>query len=499
LTVTEQPAAISEYRMLIGGHWVSGTDGGQLTTTNPFTGRAWAVVPEAGAADVDAAVSAARAALDGPWGRLTATERGRLLRRLGALIDERADHLARIESTDNGKLLREMSGQLHSLSGWYDYFGGLADKLEGTTPPPTKQGVFIYTRQEPVGVVGAILPWNSPLLLLTFKAAPALAAGCTLVVKPAEQTPISTLEFAKLFEEAGFPNGVFNVITGARAAGALLTSHPGVDKVAFTGSVESGVTVMQSAAQHIARVTLELGGKSANVVFDDADVKSAINGIVAGIFAATGQTCIAGSRLLVSRSLYEPVIAGVVERASRIRLGNPLDTATEMGPCSSREQLERVAGFVDRAVAAGATVAHGGRRPDLAASTGGFFYEPTVLTGVTNDMEIAQEEVFGPVLAAIPFDTEDEAVRIANDTRFGLGAGVWTRDVKRAHRVAHAIKAGSVWVNCYRLLTYNVPFGGFKMSGIGRENGIDAIRDYCETKAVWINLSDDERDPFVMG
>lgn len=499
--MSAQPTSedIPGYRMLIGGRWQEAEDGRRMTTSSPFTGREWASAPEAGAADVDAAVRSARQALEGPWGKLTASERGRLMRRLGTLIDERADHLARIESTDNGKLLREMSGQMHSLSGWYEYFGGLADKLEGSTPPPTKDGVFSYTMYEPVGVVGAILPWNSPILLMSFKVAPALAAGCTLVVKPSEQTSISTLEFAKLFEEAGFPPGVFNVVTGAREAGAALAGHPDVDKIAFTGSTEGGIKVMESAARHVARVTLELGGKSANIVFEDADLDSAVNGVLAGIFAASGQTCIAGSRLLIARSVAERFLDRLAQRTRSIKLGDPLDAGTEMGPCATRDQLEKVAGLVDRAVAAGASVLCGGKRPSGSEHKNGFFYEPTILTNVTNDMEIAREEVFGPVLAVIPFDGEDEAIRIANDSRFGLGAGVWTTNVKRAHRVAHAIRAGSVWVNCYRLLSYNVPFGGFKMSGIGRENGIDAIRDYAEPKAIWINTKDEERDPFTMG
>lgn len=499
MTAGQAATPLAEYQMLIGGQWVDATHDGTLRTVNPYTGQVWAMAPEGSATDVDRAVAAARAAFDGPWASFTASQRGALVRRLGELIAERADHLAQVESTDNGKLLREMRGQLRGLRDWYDYYGGLADKVEGTTPPPTKPDVFTYTREEPIGVVGAILPWNSPLLLMTFKVAPALAAGCTVVVKPAEQTPVSTLEFARLFAEAGFPDGVFNVVTGGHEAGAALAGHPGVDKVAFTGSTQSGVKVMQSAAEHLGRVSLELGGKSPNIVFEDADLEAAVSGVLSGIFAATGQTCIAGSRLLVARSIHDELVGRVVERARQIKLGDPLDASTEMGPCATREQLDKIAGYVDRAVAAGAKVLCGGRQPERDGATGGLFYEPTVLTNVTNDMEIARDELFGPVLVVIPFDSDEEAVALANDTEFGLGAGVWTTDVKRAHRMAHAIKAGNVWVNCYRMLTYNIPFGGFKTSGIGRENGIASIRDYTETKSVWIDLSTHTRDPFVMG
>lgn len=488
-----------DYQMLIGGEWTSAVSGETLASRNPYSGEVWAQVPVADEGDVDAAVAAARTALNGPWGSMTASERGRLLRNLADLLSDHGEELARIETRDNGKLLREMSGQMASLPGWYDYFSGLADKIEGTTPPPTKPDMFTYTRQEPVGVVGAILPWNSPLLLMTFKVAPALAAGCTMVVKPSEQTSVSTLEFARLIDKAGFPPGVVNVITGDRVAGARLTSHPDVDKIAFTGSTAGGVQVMKSAAEHATSVTLELGGKSPNIVFEDADLEAVTSGLISGIFAATGQTCVAGSRLLVQRSVYSEVVDALVERTRSIVLGNPLDAATEMGPCATTDQLDKVSTLVDRARADGAEVVCGGRRPNTEELADGYFYEPTILTGVDNAMKIAQEEVFGPVLSVIPFDTEEEAIAIANDTRFGLGAGVWTSDIKRGHRMAHAVRAGSVWVNCYRMLTYNMPFGGFKMSGLGRENGIDAIREYTETKGVWINLSTESRDPFVMG
>src|SRR6266571_8100949 len=462
MQVVETPVAgeVRHYQMLIGGEWVNAQSGRTFESINPYSGKVWAVVPEAAEADVDAAVRAARAAFDeGPWGRMTGTERARLVRRLAALLDENAERLATVESTDNGKLIREMGGQLKSLSEWYYYFAGAADKLEGETIPSDKPNFFVYTRREPVGVVGAITPWNSPLLLLTFKLAPALAAGCTFVVKPSEHTPASTLEFARLFAEAGFPPGVFNVVTGyGPGTGEPLVRHPGVDKVAFTGSTATGIRVMKNAADHLARVSLELGGKSPNIVFADAD-EGVINGVVAGIFAAGGQTCIAGSRLFVEAQMHDEIVSRLTERARAIKLGNPLKMETEMGPAAFKGQQEKIKSYID----------------------------------------IAQEEVFGPVLSVIPFQTEEEVIRQANETRYGLAAGIWTRDIRRAHRVAHALRAGTIWINSYRTLSFNTPFGGYKMSGIGSENGLESVREYTHTKAVWVELSGQTRDPFKLG
>jgi len=490
-----------KYGMLIGGEWVEPLSGKTFESSNPFTGKAWATISEAEAEDVNRAVKAARHAFDeGPWGRMTGTERARLLRRLAELIGENADNLALVESTDNGKLLREMGGQLKGLPEWYYYFAGAADKIHGDTIPSDKPNFFVYTRKEPVGVVGAITPWNSPLLLLSFKLPAALAAGCTFVVKPAEHTSASTLEFGKLFEEAGFPPGVFNVVTGYGAgAGAALTAHPGVDKVAFTGSTETGKLVMKSAADHLAKVSLELGGKSPNIVFEDADVEAASNGVISGIFAATGQTCIAGSRLLVHKKSHDEIVERLSDRASTIKLGDPLADDTEMGPSAFREQMDKVLNYIDTAQGEGAELVSGGNRPDTEGLKDGFFVEPTILTGVDNDMRIAREEVFGPVLSVIPVESEEEIIRLANDTEFGLAAGIWTKDIQRAHRVAHAIRAGTIWINAYRTLSFNTPFGGYKSSGLGRENGLDSINEFCETKSVWVELSGSTRDPFTMG
>ena len=496
---TTQAEALRSCRMYVGGAWRDAQDGETFETVNPFSGRAWATAPLAKATDVRAAVQAANDALAGPWGRMSASERGRLLRRLADLVADRADELAVLETTDNGKVIRETRAQMAGLPATYEYFAGAADKIEGRTYAPTQPNFFTYSRRQPIGVVAAILPWNSPLYLLASKLGPALAAGCTFVAKPAEQTPVSTLEFAKLVAEAGFPDGVFNVVTGAGQTGAALARDPGVHKITFTGSTATGTSVMQGAAEHIAEVTLELGGKSPNIVFADADLEAAANGVIAGIFAATGQTCIAGSRLLVHESVRDELVERVAARAATIRLGDPLEMATEMGPIAFAEQLGKVRGYVELGVQEGARLVTGGREPEEPELRDGYFFQPTVLTGVDNSMRIAREEIFGPVLGAIAFRDEDEAIRIANDTTYGLAAGIWTRDVQRAHRVAHAVNAGTVWVNTYRVLAYNVPYGGFNQSGIGRENGLEGLDAYLQTKSVWIELSGQSRDPFKLG
>lgn len=493
-------AVPASHRMLIGGEWVGSSSGETFESTNPYTGSAWAVVPDATDADAQAAVVAARHAFDeGPWSRMTGRERSRLLHRFADLAEDRATELARIETTDNGKLLREMAGQVGALPEWYRYFAGAADKLHGEYIPTSKPNFFAYTRREPVGVCVGIMPWNSPLLLLTWKLAPALAAGCTFIAKPAEQTPVSTLTFAELFEEAGFPPGVFNVVTGGAEIGRALVNDPGVDKIAFTGSNEVGRSVMRTAAGNMTRVSLELGGKSPNIVFADADMDAAVNGVIAGIFAATGQTCVAGSRLLVEQGVHDEFVQRVVERARSICLGDPLSEDTEMGPVAFLEQLEKIESYVALGTEEGAQLISGGRRPDHPLLAEGYFIEPTVFTSVRNDMRLAQEEIFGPVLAVMSFKSEEEAVRISNESEFGLGAGVWTRDLQRAHRVAHRLRAGTVWINAYRTVSFDVPFGGFRQSGFGRENGLDSLDGYTEVKAVWVETSGQTRDPFTLG
>jgi acyl-CoA reductase-like NAD-dependent aldehyde dehydrogenase len=477
-----------------------GADRRPGTTTfeslDPYTGEPWATVAEATEADVDDAVRAARTAFETTWGPMPGRERGRLLRRLGELITENADELALAETRDNGKLLREMRGQVRSLPGWYEYYAGLADKIDGRVVDTGRPDYFGYVSREPVGVVGAIMPWNSPLLLLTFKLAPALAAGCTMVAKPSEQAPVSILLLAELFERAGFPPGVFNTVSGAsREVGRWLVEHPDVDRVSFTGSETTGIAVARGAAGHFAPVTLELGGKSANIVFPDADLDAASNGLIAGIFAAAGQTCIAGSRALVHEDVYEEVLGRVAERAARIKLGDPQDPDTEMGPICFAGQLDKIRGFVAEAEDSGADIMTGGGDGGL----GGLFFEPTIVANVTNDARVCQEEVFGPVLSVLKFRTEDEAVALANDSRFGLAAGVWTRDVQRTFRMTKRLRAGTIWVNAYRTLNYSMPFGGIKASGFGRENGIEGLHEYLTDKAVWIETTGATRDPFVLG
>ncbi|GAA1830741.1 aldehyde dehydrogenase [Pseudonocardia ailaonensis] len=485
------------FRMLIGGEAVDAASGATFESENPYTGRPWATIPDGGTEDVDAAVAAARAALDGEWGATTGFARAALLRRLGDLIGENAERLARLEVEDSGKLYREMIGQLTGLGGWYHYYAGLAATTEGRQIPTPNPNYLVYTRREPVGVVAAITPWNSPLLLMTWKVAPALAAGCTLVVKPSEHAPASTLGFAELIAQAGFPPGVVNVVTGlSREVGAHLAGHPGVDKVAFTGSTATGRAVAHAAAENLNKVTLELGGKSPQVVFEDADLQAAANGLIAGVFAATGQTCMAGSRLIVHESVHDELVRLVAERAATIRLGDPNDPDTEMGPVANGPQYEKVLGYLETARAEGATVAYGGAAEE---SLGGYFVKPTVLTGVGPESTIVREEVFGPVLSAYTFTDEAEAVTLANDTPYGLAGAVWTKDVHRAHRVAAKIRAGSVWINAYRVVAPSVPFGGYGQSGLGRENGAAAVDEYLETKAVWVELGGGTRDPFTLG
>lgn len=487
---------MQRYEMFIDGESRKPGAGEWFPTDNPYLGTPWAEIAKGTAEDVDDAVRAAHRALHtGPWAELTASARGSLLRRLGDTVAANARRLAETKVRDNGKLFTEMHGQLNYVPQWFHYYGGLADKIEGAVPPLDKKGYFAYTKKEPVGVVAVITPWNSPLLLLAWKVAPALAAGCTVVVKPSEFTSASALELARLFHEAGLPPGVFNVVTGfGQDVGAALVEHPLVRKVSFTGSDATGRLINQAAARDFKHVSLELGGKSPNIVFADADLGAAVNGAVSGIFAATGQTCIAGSRLLVQQSVHDEVVGRLVDLARTARMGDPMDETIQVGPITTPAQYAKVLEYIDMAQHEGARLALGGK----ASGVGGRFVEPTVFTGVRNSMRIAQEEVFGPVLVVIPFQDEDEAVTLANDSRYGLGAGVWTSDIGRAFRMADRIRSGTVWVNTYRAVSYLTPFGGFKDSGIGRENGIGAVTAYLEDKSVWINTGAATGNPFVL-
>jgi aldehyde dehydrogenase (NAD+) len=490
---------MQKHQMLIGGQWADPAGGEWFPSENPFTGEAWAEVPRGNAADVDKAVKAAWDAFRGPWRAMTASARGAILRKFGDLVAENAERLAQLESTDNGKLISEMRGQLRYIPQWFYYFGGLADKIEGRVIPIDKPGVFNFTREEPLGVVAAITPWNSPLMLATWKLAPALAAGNTVVWKPSEFSSVSAFAFAELFDKAGFPPGVVNVVTGFGSdIGEALVTHPRVAKVAFTGGDATGQHVYELAARGIKKVTLELGGKSANIVFDDAEIDNAVKGAVSGIFAATGQTCIAGSRLLVQRKIHDQFMDKLLELAKTARMGNPLEDTTQVGPITTRPQYRKVLDYIEIAKGEGAACVLGGGAAARPECGSGWFVEPTIFTGVNPTMRIAQEEVFGPVLSVIPFDSDDEAVAIANDTLFGLAAGVWTTSIKRALRMSERLEAGTVWINTYRAVSYMSPFGGYKRSGLGRESGLTAIRDYLQEKSVWIDTNDDVPNPFVM-
>jgi acyl-CoA reductase-like NAD-dependent aldehyde dehydrogenase len=493
-------AQLKKYKMWIGGEWVEPASGQYFESDNPFLGKPWALIPKGNAQDADRALRAAHQALTtGPWPQMSATQRGALLRKLGDLIAPEAKRLAEVEVRDNGKLYAEMSAQTGYMAQWYYYFGGLADKIEGEVIPIDKPDTFNYTRHEPVGVVVAIVPWNSPLLLTAWKLAPALAAGCTVVIKPSEFTSASTLEFMTLIEQAGFPPGVVNVVTGFGAdVGMPLVEHPLTAKVAFTGSDRTGTLIYQSAAKGMKRVSMELGGKSPNIVFDDAEIDNAVKGVISGIFAATGQTCIAGSRLLVQKSIHDVFVDKLVAFAQTAKMGNPMNADTQVGPVTNPPQYKKILDYMEIAKGEGAKPVLGGAKATRPECGEGWFVEPTIFTGVNNRMRIAQEEVFGPVLSVIPFADDEEAVAIGNDVVFGLAAGVWTQNMRRAFKMAERLQAGTVWVNTYRAVSFLSPFGGYKRSGIGRESGQEMIREYLQTKSVWISLATEVPNPFIL-
>jgi acyl-CoA reductase-like NAD-dependent aldehyde dehydrogenase len=490
---------LERYGLFVGGQETEPESGRFFESINPTTGAPWAVVAEAEEPDVARAVdAAASAASGGAWRQLSPTRRGRLLMRLGDRIAEEATRIAAIETRDNGKLLKEMTVQAGLVTDWLYFYGGLADKIEGRVIPLERQSVLNYTLREPLGVVGIITPWNSPTFLTFIAAAPALAAGNTIVVKPSEYTSASIVEIARLATDVGFPPGVLNVVTGGREAGEALVSNPRVAKVAFTGGSNAGRAVAARVAERLGDYVLELGGKSPNIVFADADLDAAEAGVLAGVFGAAGQTCVAGSRALIDESVFDDFVDRLVRRAQGIRIGDPTRPETDMGPIANEPQLRRITMMVEQARAEGANVLFGGESAPPDEFPGGLFYAPTIVADVDPQTSVLRDEVFGPVLTVTPFRDEEEAVALANDSPYGLAAGVWTLNVRRAHRVARRLEAGTVWINMYRAMAFNSPFGGYKESGVGRQNGVEAINEYLQTKSVWCELGEEIQDPFTL-
>ncbi|HJZ79683.1 MAG TPA: betaine-aldehyde dehydrogenase [Pyrinomonadaceae bacterium] len=490
---TPQPAQTTprRYQLFIDGQFVDAESGKTFKSPNPATGETYAEVAEADRADVDKAVAAARKAFEGKWSKMSARDRGRLLYKLSQLIERDAAQLAQIETSDNGKPIKESTYiDLPSVVENFEYFAGWATKIEGETIPVPGQ-MFNYTLREPLGVCGQIIPWNFPLLMAAWKLAPALAAGNTVVLKPAEQTPATAMELAKLIQEAGFPEGVVNIVPGyGETAGAALASHKGIDKIAFTGSTEIGKVIAKAAADNLTKVSLELGGKAPNIIFADADLDQAVNGAMMGIFFNQGQVCCAGSRLFVEEKVKDEFLGRFKEKAERITVGDPMDKATLMGPQVSEEQLNKIKSYVGIAREEGAKVFAGGESPQLDPQfQNGYFFQPTIFSEVKNSMRVAQEEIFGPVTSVISFDNDEDLIRQANETIYGLSAGIWTRDITRAHRFAKAVKAGVVWINTYNMFNAASPFGGYKQSGYGREMGRHALELYTQVKSVWVDLS----------
>ncbi|MGH6938004.1 aldehyde dehydrogenase [Hypericibacter sp.] len=486
-------------QMLIDGHWVDAEDGRTFESINPATAEPWALIPEATALDVNRAVLAAhRAFTEGEWANALPTARGKYLRRLADLLAERSEELGRAETIDTGKMLKETRWQAKYIAEFFHYYAGCADKIQGATLPIDKPDMHAFTMREPLGVVAAVVPWNSQLFLVAVKIGPALAAGNTVVLKASEHASVPMLEFGKLIEEAGFPPGVVNIVTGhGDPCGKALTSHPLVQRISFTGGPASARNVIHNSASNFAQLSLELGGKSPFIVFEDADVESAVNGSISGIFGASGQSCVAGSRLYLHEKIADAFLDKMTAQVRNIRIGDPLAEETQMGPLATKEQLSRIAIEVAHAQEQGGKLLTGGNRP--ASPNRGWYYEPTIVECPDQKMRIVDTELFGPVLSVLRFKSEDDVVRLANDTRYGLAAGIFTRNGARALRVTRAIRAGIVWVNTYRVVSPIAEFGGFKESGYGRESGLQAVYDYTRPKTVWINTSDKPlSNPFVM-
>ncbi|NYT21999.1 aldehyde dehydrogenase [Alcaligenaceae bacterium] len=489
--------SLPHFPLFIDGRFVEGATGNRFEAINPYNRLPWATVAEAGDEDVAAAISAARHAFETTWRKTNGLQRSRLMHKLADLLEADAGRMGHMESTDNGKVIRETRPQMMFAARAYRFFAGYADKLWGSQIPLDKRDVFDYASQEPLGVVALITAWNSPMGLLANKLAPALATGNCVVIKPSEHASATTIEFCRLAQAAGFPPGVINVVCGAAQTGRALVGGA-IDKVSFTGSAGIGREVAMEAGRRLVPVTLELGGKSPNIVFDDAHFERSASGALAGIFAATGQTCVAGSRLLVQRGIHARMVERLAERARAIRLGDPLEESTEMGTAANEPQFRRILEAISQARADGARLVTGGGAATEGDLAGGYFVQPTIFDQVSNGMRIAREEVFGPVLSIIPFDTEEEAVAIANDTPYGLAAGIWTNDLARTLRMTRELRAGQVWVNTYRSLAVQAPFGGVKESGYGREKGEAALNEYLATKNVMIDFSEQDADPFAV-
>ena len=491
-------ANVKSYQMLIDGKWVNASNGAMFESINPTNGQVWSKVPEATETDVDDAVNAAhRAFSTGPWSKMTPTERGKCLRKLGDLLAEKSEPLGRTESVDTGKMLKETRWQAKYIAEFFHFYAGCADKISGETLPIDKPDLFVFTNREPLGVVAAIVPWNSQLFLVAVKVGPALAAGNTIVLKASEHASAAMLEFGELVAEAGFPPGVVNIVTGhGEPCGKALTSHPLVARISFTGGPNAARHVLYNSAENFAEVSLELGGKSPFIVFDDANIESAVNGSVAGIFGAAGQSCVAGSRLYLHEDIADEFLERMVAIAKDIRIGDPLLEETQMGPLCTIGQLENIEKEVSQASEEGGQILHGGKRPE---NFEGLFYEPTIISCASQNMKIVDTELFGPVLSVLKFRTEEEVIGLANDTVHGLAAGIFTRDSARSLRMAKAVRAGIVWVNTYRVVSPIAEFGGIKGSGYGRESGFQAMHDYTRPKTIWMNTSDEPfGNPFVM-
>jgi acyl-CoA reductase-like NAD-dependent aldehyde dehydrogenase len=490
---------IQDFKMFIDGEWVASSSNKKIETLNPENNEVWATVPEANEEDVDKAVKAAQRAFEKTWGNLHPTERGKYLRAIADQLRQNAEHLGRIETVDTGKLYRETKTQANYIAEYYDYFAGLADKVEGTVVPIDKPNMQVTTVRIPIGVVAAIIPWNSQMLLTAVKLAPALAMGNTVVIKASELAPVTLLEFAKLIQNAGIPKGVVNVITGlGEPCGKALTTHNLVERIAFTGGPETAKHIIKNSAENLSQVSLELGGKSPVVVFDDADQENALNGITAGIFGASGQSCIAGSRLYLHTKIYDEFLNKLIEKAKKIKLGGPMNEETQMGPLNSFKQLENIEKNIKATVVQGGKIRCGGKRSDI--SEKGYYFPATIIECDNHNLPTAENELFGPILSVMKFADEDEVINKMNDNKYGLSSGVYTSNFARGHRMSKAIRAGIVFINTYRLISPMAPFGGIKDSGYGKEAGIESIKDYTRIKTIWSNTSDKPMsDPFTMG